>query len=247
MKLSEISFARVPAAATASKPEGRQADKDSHVRRRMLGPCSVLRSKSILEVWGDEEGPMGLDPATNKFKGFAIITYKSPEGYKKAMEEPIKVFENCQFHCKKFVEKDNKNNVSAQSSVSSMNSAVTDVGYNSLGVNTGILGTNLNASGLLMAHNPGIGLAGNAMMAAGYNPAGLVASGLSTPIYGINSMSPGVIGNYGSQAALHGLGAFQNAQTAQTSIGTAATATTATRAPTSGVSTPATFTSYFSR
>ncbi|KAL2232891.1 UBP1-associated protein 2A-like [Sesamum indicum] len=239
-----------PAAATGATEGGSRKIYVGNV-----GPhVSAEKLKAFFGRFGEiEEGPMGLDPATNKFKGFAIITYKSPEGYKKAMEEPIKVFENCQFHCKKFVEKDNKNNVSVQSSVSSMNSAVTDVSYNNLGVNTGILGTNLNASGLLMAHNPGIGLAGNAIMAAGYNPAGLVASGLSTPIagmtgnYGINSMSPGVIGNYGSQAALHGLGAFQNAQTGQTSMGTAATATTATRAPTSGVSTPATFPSYFSR
>ncbi|KAL0383336.1 UNVERIFIED_CONTAM: UBP1-associated protein 2A [Sesamum calycinum] len=191
-----------PAAATAATEAGSRKIYVGNV-----GPhVSAEKLKAFFGRFGEiEEGPMGLDPATNKFKGFAIVTYKSPEG------------------------------------------------YNSLGVNTGILGTNLNASGLLMAHNPGIGLAGNAMMAAGYNPAGLVASGLSTPVagmtgnYGINSMSPGVIGNYGSQAALHGLGAFQNAQTGQTSIGTAATATTATRAPTSGVSTQATFPSYFSR
>ncbi|KAL0359724.1 UNVERIFIED_CONTAM: UBP1-associated proteins 1A [Sesamum angustifolium] len=205
-----------PAAATAATEAGSRKIYVGNV-----GPhVSAEKLKAFFGRFGEiEEGPMGLDPATNK--GFAIVTYKSPEGYKKAMEEPIK--------------------------------CSTDVSYNSLGVNTGILGTNLNASGLLMAHNPGIGLAGNAMMAAGYNPAGLVASGLSTPVagmtgnYGINSMSPGVIGNYGSQAALHGLGAFQNAQTGQTSLGTAATATTATRAPTSGVSTQATFPSYFSR
>ncbi|KAK4412725.1 UBP1-associated protein 2A [Sesamum alatum] len=239
-----------PAAATAAA-EG--VSRKVYVGN--VGPhISVEKLKAYFGRFGEiEDGPMGLDPSTNKFKGFAVITYKSPEGYKKAMEEPVKVFENCQFHCKKFVEKDNKNNVSAQSNVSSTNSAVTDVSYNSLGMNTGMMGTNLNASGLLMAQNPGIGLAGNAMLAAGYNPGGLVASGLSTPIagvtgnYGINSMSPGVIGNYGSQAALHGFGAFQNSQTGQTPIGTSATATTATRAPTSGVSAPATFPSYFSR
>ncbi|KAL0339881.1 UNVERIFIED_CONTAM: UBP1-associated protein 2A [Sesamum radiatum] len=197
-----------PAAATAATEAGSRKIYVGNV-----GPhVSAEKLKAFFGRFGEiEEGQMGWIRLL-KVKGFAIVTYKSPEGYKKAMEEPIK-----------------------------------------FGSEHRDFGTNLNASGLLMAHNPGIGLAGNAMMAAGYNPAGLVASGLSTPVagmtgnYGINSMSPGVIGNYGSQAALHGLGAFQNAQTGKTSIGTAATATTATRAPTSGVSTQATFPSYFSR
>ncbi|KAL3841092.1 hypothetical protein ACJIZ3_025683 [Penstemon smallii] len=179
-----------------------------------------------------EEGPFGLDPATNKFRGFAVITYKSTEGFKKAMEEPMKVFDNCQLHCKKFVENQNKNN-------GVVSTAVTNVSYGSLGVNPGIMGSNLNAGGLMMAQNPGIGLAGNPMLAAGYNPAGFVASGLSMPIAGMGGnygISPGVMGNYGSQAALQGLGAYQNVQMGQASLGTAATATTTSRAPASDVS-----------
>ncbi|PIN06420.1 RNA-binding protein musashi/mRNA cleavage and polyadenylation factor I complex, subunit HRP1 [Handroanthus impetiginosus] len=208
---------------------------------------SAEKLKAFFGRFGEiEEGPMGIDPVTNKFKGFAVITYKSVDGYKKALEEPIKVFENCQLHCKKFVDNHNKNNVSAQTSVANMNPAVSDVNYGSVGANAGILGANLNASGLLMAQNQGIGLAGNGMLAAGYNPAGLVASGLSGN-YGINSISPNVMGNYGSQAALHGLGAFQNPQLGPSSVGTVATATTATRAPTSVVSSSITFPSYFKR
>ncbi|KAH6779508.1 hypothetical protein C2S52_010745 [Perilla frutescens var. hirtella] len=232
---------------------------------------SPERLKAFFGSFGEiEEGPLGMDPATNKFKGFAIITYSSTEGYKKAMEEPIKVFENCQLQCKKFVE--NYANISSrQTSASSVNPAPTDVSYSSLGMNTGILGANLNATGLLMSQNPGIGLAGNALLAAGYNPAslaagynpaglaaagynpaGLAASRLGASMggmsgnYGINSISPTVMGNYGSQEAFNGLGAFQNAQTGLSSIGTAGTATTTSRIPTSGVSST-TFPSYFKR
>ncbi|KAG8372274.1 hypothetical protein BUALT_Bualt12G0049300 [Buddleja alternifolia] len=202
--------------------------------------------KAFFRTFGEiEDGPIGLDQITNKFKGFAVITYKSPEGFKKAIEEPIKVFENCQLHCKKFVENpnNNKNNAAGQSSVGSVNPAVSDVSYSNLGGNAGILGANFNTSGLLMGQNPAIGLAGNPMLAGGYNPAGLTYPGLNTPMggmsgnYGLNSISPsGVMGNYGSQAALQGLGPFQNVQTGQSSLGTAATATTAARAPASGVS-----------
>lgn len=223
---------------------------------------SPEKLKAYFGSFGEiEEGPLGMDPSTNKFKGFAIITYRSTEGFKKAMEEPIKVFENCQLHCKKFVE-NYANNSSRQSSASSVNPAATDVSYSNLGVNTGILGANLNASGLLMAQNPGIGLAGNALLAAGYNPAGLATgytpaslavSRLSASMggmsgnYGINSISPSAIGNYGSQQAFNGLGAFQNAQTGLSSVGTVGTSTTATRASTSGVSTSTSFPSYFNR
>lgn len=223
---------------------------------------SPEKLKAYFGSFGEiEEGPLGMDPSTNKFKGFAIITYRSTEGFKKAMEEPIKVFENCQLHCKKFVE-NYANNSSRQSSASSVNPAANDVSYSNLGVNTGILGANLNASGLLMAQNPGIGFAGNALLAAGYNPAGLATgytpaslavSRLSASMggmsgnYGINSISPSAIGNYGSQQAFNGLGAFQNAQTGLSSVGTVGTSTTATRASTSGVSTSTTFPSYFNR
>ncbi|KAK6159025.1 hypothetical protein DH2020_006339 [Rehmannia glutinosa] len=232
--------------ASLGRPAGMVATEEGSRKLYVgnVGPhVSPENLKAFFGRFGEiEDGPSGIDPVTNRFKGYTIITYKSHEGYKKAMEEPIKVFENCQLHCKKFVENYNKNNVSGQTGVGSVTPAVTDVNYGGLGVN---MGTNLNSSGVFMAQNPGIGLAGNAMMAAGYNPAGL-----SAPIAGMSgnyAISPSVMGNYGSQAALHGLGAFQNAQTGQSSIGAAGTTTTATRAPTSGGSAPITYPSYFGR
>ncbi|XP_047941633.1 UBP1-associated protein 2B-like [Salvia hispanica] len=208
---------------------------------------SFEKLKAFFGRFGEiEEGPLGVDPVTNKFKGFAIITYKSTEGYKKAMEEPIKVVENCQLHCKKFVE-NFANNSSGQTSNSSVNPAATDVNYSNLGMNTGMLGANLNAGGFLMAQNPGIGLAGNALLAAGYDQAGLAASIFGASLsgnYGINSISPTVMGRYGAQEAYNGLGMYQNSQTGLSSIGTMGTTTTATavtKVPTSGGSASTTF------
>ncbi|CAL5021044.1 unnamed protein product [Urochloa decumbens] len=46
-----------------------------------------------------EEGPLGADRATGLFRGYAIFFYKTPEGLKKALEEPTKVFDGCKLHC----------------------------------------------------------------------------------------------------------------------------------------------------
>ncbi|KAL1531114.1 UBP1-associated protein 2B-like [Salvia divinorum] len=217
---------------------------------------SFEKLKAFFLRFGEiEEGPLGVDPVTKKFKGFAVITYKSTEGYKKAMEEPIKVVENCQLHCKKFVE-NFANNSSGQTSNSSVNPASTDVNYGNLGMNTGMLGANLNTAGFLFAQNPGIGLAGNALLATGYDQAGLAASifgasmGGMSGNYGINSIIPTVTGRYGAQEAYNGLGMYQNSQTGLSSIGTMGTATTTTavtKVPTSDGSASTTFPSYFSR
>ncbi|VVB02930.1 unnamed protein product [Arabis nemorensis] len=48
-----------------------------------------------------EEGPLGLDKATGRPKGFTLFVYKSPEGAKKALEEPHKTFEGQVLHCHK--------------------------------------------------------------------------------------------------------------------------------------------------
>ncbi|KZV27389.1 hypothetical protein F511_02498 [Dorcoceras hygrometricum] len=219
-----------------------------------VGPTvTPEKLKAFFRRYGEiEDGPIGTDPTTNLFKGFAVITYKSAEGYKKALEEPIKVFENCQLHCKKFVENNNKNNAGLQSNGSSVNASVGDLRYGGLGVNPGILGANLTPAGYLMSQNPGIGLAGNAMLAAGYNSANLMSSGLSSSFggmgsnYGMNSLSPSVMGRYGSQAAFNGIGPFQSAQTGHSTVGTSTTAAVDGRDPGNVGMEPA-LTSYFRR
>jgi heterogeneous nuclear ribonucleoprotein A1/A3 len=47
-----------------------------------------------------EEGPLGSDRTTGLFRGYAIFVYKTPEGLRKALEEPTKVFDGCELHCR---------------------------------------------------------------------------------------------------------------------------------------------------
>lgn len=47
-----------------------------------------------------ESGPIGFDAVTGKSKGYAIFVYKSKEEAMKALEEPYRVFEGHQLHCK---------------------------------------------------------------------------------------------------------------------------------------------------
>ncbi|CAA6669186.1 unnamed protein product [Spirodela intermedia] len=63
------------------------------------------RLRSFFEKFGEiEEGQLGHDQTTGKSKGHAFFTYRTPEGCRKALEEPMKVFEGCQLHCKKAFE-----------------------------------------------------------------------------------------------------------------------------------------------
>lgn len=51
-----------------------------------------------------EEGPLGLDKATGKPKGFALFVYKAAESAKKALEEPHKSFDGRILHCQKAID-----------------------------------------------------------------------------------------------------------------------------------------------
>ncbi|KAK8961332.1 Heterogeneous nuclear ribonucleoprotein 1 [Platanthera guangdongensis] len=51
-----------------------------------------------------EDGPLGLDKATGKPKGFCLFVYKSPDSAKKALEEPHKNFEGHILHVQKAVD-----------------------------------------------------------------------------------------------------------------------------------------------
>ncbi|KAK1617990.1 hypothetical protein QYE76_023507 [Lolium multiflorum] len=47
-----------------------------------------------------EAGALGADHAAGQFRGYAIFLYKSAEGLTKALEEPRKVFDGCELHCR---------------------------------------------------------------------------------------------------------------------------------------------------
>ncbi|KAL1220126.1 UBP1-associated protein 2B [Cardamine amara subsp. amara] len=48
-----------------------------------------------------EEGPLGLDKATGRPKGYTLFVYRSSDGAKNALEEPHKTFEGHVLHCHK--------------------------------------------------------------------------------------------------------------------------------------------------
>lgn len=70
--------------------------------------------KGFFERFGEiETGPFGFDVNTGKSRGFAIFVYKTVEGARKALEEPVKVFQGHQLHCQKAAEGKNKNHSKA--------------------------------------------------------------------------------------------------------------------------------------
>ncbi|KAF8398154.1 hypothetical protein HHK36_017080 [Tetracentron sinense] len=230
-------------------PTGRKiyvANVGSHVNPEKL--------RAFFAKFGEiEEGPLGYDRITGKLKGFAIFVYKTTDGCKKALEEPIKLFEGCSLQCKRAVEglQANKNKTGLVPALPP--DLVLTYG---MGLNPGMVSQNVNPAAL-MGQNAGIGVL-NPALGTSLNQMGLspsVASGLSsanrsgtTPPMGlgggfggqqgINSISPSVIGSYGSHAALQGLGAYQSAQFGQSSA--------AARSQ-SGIGSIGTLPSYFGR
>ncbi|XP_020587481.1 UBP1-associated protein 2A-like [Phalaenopsis equestris] len=186
-----------------------------------------------------EQGPLGYDPATGKLRGYALFIYKTVEGLNKALEEPTKYFEGCELHCRKAFEGSNKiNNTQIAPAVASetvltgrqandfalsyapaaaligqkLTPAPTTVIGPSVGV--GLLNPVAGLSPALSVGGAGfpqqpytVGGAGIPPQSYAIGPVGSAnrASGL-----GVNSISPSVIGNYGSLAALQGIGAYQN-------------------------------------
>ncbi|CAL5420497.1 unnamed protein product [Camellia sinensis] len=273
MASCQLASAGVPNNQAGQEPAGRKiyvANVGSHVNPEKL--------RSFFAKFGEiEEGPLGHDPVTGKLKGFAIFIYKNEKDCKKALEEPVKVFEGIQMQCRRAAEgRNNKNqavvlgaSVGGGGVASIQQSEINTMNYG-LGMNPGILGQNVNTAAVMMGQNPGIGLA-NPMMASALNQTGLPPSMGANPSlgfsgnYGINSVNPSLMGSYGSQAALQGSYGSQAAlqgnygsQAAMQGLGAyqnaqlghssaGATAAAATR-PQSGFGSAATtFPSYFGR
>ncbi|GAB2230573.1 hypothetical protein Drorol1_Dr00014846 [Drosera rotundifolia] len=73
----------------------------SHVSK----DADPLKLSAFFRKFGDiEEGPLGFDYKTGKSRGFAIFVYRTVEGARKALEEPLKIFEGHQLYCKKHEE-----------------------------------------------------------------------------------------------------------------------------------------------
>lgn len=185
------------------------ANVASHVNPEML--------KLFFEKFGElEEGPSGLDSVSGKFRGYCFFVYKNSEGCKKALEEPVKVFDNCRLECRLAIEgfKNIKNQNQARLSnneFGGFNGATnsefgSNMTYN-VGVNPAFYGNQD-----FIGQNSGFGLA-NPMTVPSLNQNGLATANGANPQtigfggnHGINSVSPSVIASY---ASLQGLGAYQ--------------------------------------
>ncbi|PKU66937.1 Heterogeneous nuclear ribonucleoprotein 1 [Dendrobium catenatum] len=67
-----------------------------------LDPNKVLQ---FFSKFGEiEEGPLGLDKATGKPRGFCLFVYKNAESAKNALEEPHKNFEGNILHCQRAID-----------------------------------------------------------------------------------------------------------------------------------------------
>jgi heterogeneous nuclear ribonucleoprotein A1/A3 len=171
--------------------------------------------RALFAKFGElEEGPVGADAATGKFKGFAIFLYKTIEGCNKALEEPVKMFEGVKLQCSLATTKNqNQNQNQIQNQAFSIPSAPA---LQQPSLNYGI-NPALYSPALMMSQNPALGLA-NPMLFSAFNQQqqALAPQPLQPPpvataprSYSLNSMSPSVIRSYAPQ---QGLGPYQGSQ-----------------------------------
>ena len=256
----------------AAGPSGSNPAAGADVNERRLyvgnvGPqISAEKLRTFFAKFGEiEDGPLGFDKATGKFRGFAIIVFKTAEGMKKALEEPVKTFESCKLQCSRKVAKTTP--VQQQAVAGSTGATLPPSNYQlqayQMGLNQGLIGQNVNPQGVLVGQNQAVGILNPVLgAAAALNQPGLsqgFAGGLSQPVnrappvglsagfgpqLGMNSINPGVLGAYGSPAAFQGLGAYQSSQLGQSPASAAAAGA---GRPHPGVGSVGTLPSYFGR
>lgn len=192
-----------------------------------VGPnINSYKLLSFFSAFGEiDEGPLGRDSITGKFKGFAIFIYKTVEGCRKALEDPIKIFEGQQLECRLATEgalRPTKIQPVAAAPTSSLQqSDLSSMGYG-FGLNPALLAHyNMNpaaAAAILLGSNPGIGFPNPMMSAAqGLSQSSLTPDAAGLGLSGNYGINQSVLGNYGSQPALQGLGVYQNPQSGHSS------------------------------
>ncbi|XP_048538073.1 UBP1-associated protein 2B-like [Triticum urartu] len=68
---------------------------------RVPARTSIDELRRFFSEFGEiEAGSLVADHATGQFCGYATFLYKSPEGIAKGLEEPRKVFDGCELHCR---------------------------------------------------------------------------------------------------------------------------------------------------
>ncbi|CAA0376070.1 UBP1-associated protein 2B [Arabidopsis thaliana] len=152
-----------------------------------------------------EEGPLGLDKATGRPKGFALFVYRSLESAKKALEEPHKTFEGHVLHChkandgpKQVKQHQHNHNSHNQNSRYQRND---NNGYGAPGGHGHFIAGNNQA---VQAFNPAIGQALTALLASQGAGLGLNQAFGQALLGTLGTASPGAVGGmpsgYGTQA-----------------------------------------------
>lgn len=91
------------AAQVAQAPLALQATGNSQRKIYVRNVVPEIDPKKLLDffsMFGDiEEGPLGMDTATGRPRGFALFVYKTVEGARRVLEQPHKTFEGHSLHC----------------------------------------------------------------------------------------------------------------------------------------------------
>ncbi|KAK8969192.1 Polyadenylate-binding protein RBP47B' [Platanthera guangdongensis] len=208
-----------------SKELGQQAVSEVTGRKIYVNNVGVnINPERLLDFFSKfgeiEQGPLGCDPATGKFRGYALFYYKTVEGCNKALEEPTKHFEGCELRCQRAFEGPSKKHATQMAPMVATNTVPGGAQKNDLALSyasaVALMGQNLG-QGATIGQSGRVGLLNPA---AGLSPALSGVAGIPSMPYavgsanrasglGVNSISPSVIGSYGSLAALQGLGAYQ--------------------------------------
>ncbi|GMN33574.1 hypothetical protein TIFTF001_004240 [Ficus carica] len=111
--LGPASSSSAAAAPTPSSAQDLPASRKIYVSN-VPADTDVERFRAFFAKFGEiEAGPIGFDVQTGKSRGFALFVYRNQEGFKKALQEPYKLFEGHQLHCQKAAEGKNRNQAQA--------------------------------------------------------------------------------------------------------------------------------------
>lgn len=110
-----ITVTQLAAAGAAGGPSGGAAGSgggpvaDVSLRKIFVGnvPADMPSERLLAHFasYGEiEEGPLGFDKQTGKFRGFALFVYKTPEGAQASLVDSVKVIDGHQLVCKLAIE-----------------------------------------------------------------------------------------------------------------------------------------------
>ncbi|KAK3212051.1 hypothetical protein Dsin_016757 [Dipteronia sinensis] len=95
---------------TTQQPQQQQQSTSEYTLKKIFvsnvgADLDPQKLHSFFSKFGEiEEGPLGLDKATGKPKGFCLFVYKTVDDARKALEEPHKNFEGNILHCQKAID-----------------------------------------------------------------------------------------------------------------------------------------------